>query len=391
MPSRSYSWPAGHWDWYRHLAFKHGVRCGRMIFVGGQVDKDANGVPLHIDDLAAQTAHVVRHIQSVLAEFGASLADVTRLVAFYATDGDVDESSFVADVGRHVIDLGGAPDGVGPTIVPVPLPWLALPGMRVEIEAVAMLGEDGTRLAREASSVRNLPQLPAPFQHGLRVDEHVFVGAQASRAGASDAMAALAHVLDALSADAGDLVRIGAWHGASIPGDLWSSLDALDVASVVLPSPRLPAGQHVRIDGWAMRERGQPAMTRTHSIETADWRWPGRVAHTQSVSCGDMVFVSAQLPLDLDGAALHSGDLPAQTTLCMERVAAALANAGLELDHMVKQTSFYLGAADPNDIVANQTQRSARYTEPAGASTGVPLEDFGVPGAMVSIDTIAMR
>ena len=53
MPERSYSWPEGHWDWYQHLAFKHGIRTGDMAFVGGQVDKSPTGKPLHVYDLAA--------------------------------------------------------------------------------------------------------------------------------------------------------------------------------------------------------------------------------------------------------------------------------------------------------------------------------------------------
>ena len=38
-------------DWYRHLAFKHGVRTEQFIHVGGQVDKTSHGDPLHPDDL----------------------------------------------------------------------------------------------------------------------------------------------------------------------------------------------------------------------------------------------------------------------------------------------------------------------------------------------------
>ncbi len=377
MKKRSYSWPQGHWDWYRHLAFKHGVRCGRMIFVGGQVDKDSAGAPLNVGDLEAQTAVVVRHIASVLEEFGASVADVTRLVAFYASDGDVDEARFVADVGRHVAALGGAPAGTtGPTIVPVPLPWLALPGMRVEIEAVAMLGEDGRRLPRQGVSPPGLGELPTPFQHGLRVEEHVFVGAQSVGTSAGDAISAIDAVLAALAATPRDLVRVGVWRSPAVVPDLAEQLACLECASVQLPTPRLPPSQRVRMDAWAMCHPNGRPMPRT--------------AHPEAVACGDLVFTSAQLALDANGWIVHAGDLPAQTELSMDRTRAALAAFGIDLDHMVKQTSFYLGAADPKDIVSNQRLRSLRYAEPAGASTGVPLQDFGVPGAMVSIDTIAM-
>ena len=164
MSDRAYSWPDGHWDWYQHLAFKHGVRAGRLIFVGGQVDKDSRGEPLRAGDLEAQTAVVVRHIETVLRGFGASMADVTKLVALYATDGSVDETEFVADVGRQVLANGGGVSGPGPVITPIPLPCLALPGMRVEIEAVAMLGPDGEPLSRTAANPIGLPPLPGRRQ-----------------------------------------------------------------------------------------------------------------------------------------------------------------------------------------------------------------------------------
>ncbi len=384
---RAFCWPEGHWDWYRHLAFKHGVRCGELVFVGGQVDKTSGGEPLHADDLEAQTAVVVRHIATVLAGLGATLADVTRLTALYATDGSVSEEAFVADVGRHVAALGGAPDGTGPAIVPVPLPWLALPGMRVEIEAIAMPGGGGRR--RERRTARVGPPLPAPFVHGVRCGGHVFVGGQASRGSRpGSAFDALASVLEALGSTPAELVRVGLWHDDSPDPAFASHLDVVDCATVALPTPRLPAGVAARVDGWAM-DAG--TFQRRASRVPEDWRWPGRTGPTQAVACGDLVFVGGQLPLDAAGRALHPGDLVAQTRLCMERTRAALGAFGLGLDHMVKQTTFFLGAADPKDIVANQTLRSTCYTEPAGASTGVPLPAFGIPDAMVSIDTVAMR
>jgi enamine deaminase RidA (YjgF/YER057c/UK114 family) len=178
MPTRSYAWPQGHWDWYQHLAFKHGVRAGEMAFVGGQVDKSSAGAPLHAFDLATQTAVVIRHIDTVLREFGAGLANVVKLVAFYATDGSVDETTFLADIGHHVLAHGGAPNGVGPAITLVPLPCLALPGMMVEIEAIAMLGRHGERLPRTTANPPALAPLPLPFNHGVRCGEHIWTSAQ---------------------------------------------------------------------------------------------------------------------------------------------------------------------------------------------------------------------
>jgi hypothetical protein len=75
----------------------------------------------------------------------------------------------------------------------------------------------------------------------------------------------------------------------------------------------------------------------------------------------------------------------------MESTRRVLGDFGLGLDDMVKQGSFYRGDARPEVIVANQRLRSSYYTEPAGASTGVPLPALALPDALVAIETIASR
>ncbi|MDE0457824.1 MAG: RidA family protein [Chromatiales bacterium] len=439
MRPRAYSWPDGHWDWYRHLAFKHGVRCERFIHVGGQVDKTSRGDPLHPDDLPTQIGVVVRHIDTVLREFGVTLADTVKLTAFYAADDDaVDEAWFVEVVAEACRANGLAAPRSGPVLVPVPLPWLALPGMRVEIEAVAMRGEYGQFLERDSASPAGVPDLPAPFNHALRCGGHVFVGGQdaagsdteigargnggasagaprqglaggegeagAGRGNAASTGApktgALAHerladALRRLGAGSADLVRLGAWYAAETPlpvrtADFERHVAPLECAYVELPAPRLAPEHVVRLDGWAVCGEAQGEDARSVLRLASPWRRPGRSAHVGGVRCGDVVFLSSQLPLDEHGAVVHPGDLNAQTRLCIERTRELLETAGLGLDHMMKQTSYFFGDADPKDIVTNQTLRSSFYREPAGASTGVPLADFGEPGVLTAIDTIAM-
>ena len=399
MRPRAYSWPQGHWDWYRHLAFKHGVRSERFIHVGGQVDKTSRGEPLRRDDLPAQIGVVVAHIDTVLREFGASLADAVKLTAFYAAGGGVDEAWCVAAVAEACRANGVRAPRPGPVIVPVPLPWLALPGMRVEIEAVAMLGEYGEPLDRESASPDGAPDLPAPFSHALRCGDHVFVGGQSAQNGGpvpgARAHERLADALGKLGAARSDLVRLAAWYAAGVPpsvraADFEREVAPLECAYIELPAPALAPEHVVRVDGWAVCGGAGSRAERQVLRLDPPWRRPGRSAHVDGVRCGDIVFLSSQLALDDDGAVVHRDDLNAQTRLCIERTRALLEMAGLGLDHMLKQTSYFFGDADPKDIVTNQTLRSSFYREPAGASTGVPLVDFGVTGALVAIDTVAM-
>ena len=399
MQSRTYSWPEGHWDWYRHLAFKHGIRTGRFVHVGGQVDKSSRGEPLHRDDLPAQIGVVVRHIDTVLRGFGATLADAVKLTTFYAAGEGVDEAWLVAAVAGACRANGVVADRSGPVLVPVPLPWLALPGMRVEIEAVAMLGDDGEPLDRESASPDGARELPAPLNHALRCGDHVFVGGQ-SAVGRGPETGDLAHerladALGKLGAAPADLVRLAAWYASVVPAAVRSAdferhVAPFECAYVELPAPRLAPEHVVRVDGWAVRAEPGSASERSVLRLDSPWWRPGRAPHVDGVRSGDIVFLSSQLPLDGDGNVMHRDDLNAQTGLCIERTRTLLATAGLGLDHMVKQTSYFFGDADPEDIVTNQTLRSSFYREPAGASTGVPLADFGEAGVLAAIDTIAM-
>ena len=399
MRPRAYSWPKGHWDWYRHLAFKHGVRTEQFIHVGGQVDKTSRGDPLHPDDLPTQVGVVIAHIDKVLREFGATLADTVKLTAFYAAGDGVDETWFVEAVAEACRTNGLGATRTGPVLVPVPLPWLALPGMRVEIEAVAMLGEYGQSLDRDSASPDGVPDLPAPLSHALRCGGHVFVGGQTAAGGEPEtgtlAHARLANALGKLGAAPADLVRLAAWYANGVTSSVRSAdferhVAPTECAYVELPAPRLAPGHLVRVDGWAMPAPAESTVDRRALRLATPWRRPGRTAHVDGVCTDDIVFLSSQLALDEDGAVLHRDDLNAQTRLCIERTRELLAAAGLDLDHMVKQTSYFYGEADPTDIVTNQTLRSSFYREPAGASTGVPLADFGLPGVLAAIDTIAM-
>ena len=411
MPTRSYAWPQGHWDWYQHLAFKHGVQTGEMAFVGGQVDKSSAGEPLHAFDLATQTVVVIQHIDTVLREFGAGLANLVKLVVFYATDGSVDETTFLADIGRHVLAHGGAPDGVGPAITPVPLPCLALPGMMVEIEAIAMLGRHGERLPRTAANPPALASLPPPFSHGVRCGEHIWTSAQGSRAADGSiqypqdlvtqtevAMEHVAQILAALGADLADTVKLGTWYRGDGTRATWepaarrraSYFTAPGPTVSALPTPSLPHGDMTRVDAWAMRGIDGRRLARAHAQIHEAWQWPVAIPSASGLQCGEFVFIGQQVALDAQGQPIAPGDILEQTRRVMESTRMVLASFGLTLDDMVKQNSFYQGQADPETIVTNQRYRSSFYSEPAGASTGVPLPCLPLADLLVSVETVAM-
>jgi len=412
MTERRYAWPQGHWDWYQHLAFKHGVCVGEMAFVGGQVDKSSAGDPLHAYDLATQTEVVVRHIHTVLREFGGGLADVVKLVAFYANDGSVDEAAFLEAIGRHVLTHADIPEGAGPAITLVPLPCLALPGMMVEIEAIAMLTQGEKVLQRITDNAPGRAPLPPPFSHGVRGRDHIWTSAQGSQTRdghiqhpddmimqTSVAMAHLVQILETFGADLDDTVKLNTWYRGDGTRATWEPaadkratyFPAPGPAMSALSTPNLPRHEMTRLDAWAIRGVDGSRPARAYAVLDNPWQWPLDLPQVVGLQCGNLVFVGQQVALDVEAHPIASGDLMAQTRQVMTSTRTVLASFGLTLDDMVKQNSFYLGQADPETIVRNQRYRSSFYTEPAGASTGVPLPFLPLEALMVSVETIAMR
>ena len=134
---RRHVWPESLWDWHVHLPYKHGLQCGEMIFLGGQVSLDRQGRAVHPGDLSAQTHQAMQHIGTILRELGADHADVCKVTTFY--QGDCGERALHENLpirSSYFADPGPATTGI-------PLPVLAYDDMVIEIEVFAMRRPEG--------------------------------------------------------------------------------------------------------------------------------------------------------------------------------------------------------------------------------------------------------
>ena len=91
---KRHAWPQGHWNWPIKVSHKHGVRCGQMIWVGGQVDLTSDGQCCMPATSRVRRA-VIANFGKVLRELDASLGDLVKLLCFYVNDGSVDEMRFL--------------------------------------------------------------------------------------------------------------------------------------------------------------------------------------------------------------------------------------------------------------------------------------------------------
>jgi 2-iminobutanoate/2-iminopropanoate deaminase len=90
---------------------------------------------------------------------------------------------------------------------------------------------------------------------------------------------------------------------------------------------------------------------------------PGAIGpYSQAVRVGDMLFASGQVGLDPATGQMVAGGIAEQTVRALENVKAVLAQAGLDLSHVVKTTVFLKSMGD----FAAMNEVYAKYLAPEG-------------------------
>ena len=113
----------------------HAFAIGKMIFIGGQVDLSMEAAVTQPGDLSAQIRIVLKNIEKLLSGLGCDFSDLVKLTAFYVPGGPKDLDVLLEGIGVELHNK----TSLGPAIMVVPLEALAFAGMKVEIEAIAIL------------------------------------------------------------------------------------------------------------------------------------------------------------------------------------------------------------------------------------------------------------
>lgn len=106
--------------------------------------------------------------------------------------------------------------------------------------------------------------------------------------------------------------------------------------------------------------------------------------YSQAVRCGDLLFVSGQVPIDPATGALAPGDISAQTERVLQSLDAIVRAAGATFDDVVK-TTVYL--ADMDDFVAMNRVYARWFADPAPARAAVQVARLP-KDAQIEIDAI---
>ncbi len=126
------------WPWAKDFRFNQGIRVGDTVYVSGQVGFDPDGNIVGAigggDEMEAQARQTFANIRTVLEMAGATMNDVVKITAFLT---DLDRYA-----GYSAARAEAFPDKV-PASTAVATPALVVPGLLVEIEAVAEIGSGG--------------------------------------------------------------------------------------------------------------------------------------------------------------------------------------------------------------------------------------------------------
>ena len=106
------------------------VRAGDLLFVSGVVPVDRDGNLVGGNDVVAQARAVFENMRAVLAAAGAGPADVVKVTVFLT---DVDDRPSINSVRQEFFGE------TRPASTLVEISRLAVPGAKIEVEAVAVL------------------------------------------------------------------------------------------------------------------------------------------------------------------------------------------------------------------------------------------------------------
>ena len=384
------------------------VKAGDLVFVGGQMSLDENR---HVigDDIAVQAENAFAALARVLAEAGASMADVVKHnVYFDCEDDDAAIAAFMAEVDRVRLAHFSDP---GPTATETRV-GLDREGALIQVEAVAALA--GTRQ-------RLMPaghwgwSTKVPFSHGWRVGDVVFIGGQRSLdaagglRGAGDigaqthnSFSSMERVLEEAGGDITNLLRQNTYYrfigeGADVT-DYWERMTRVRMEHMAKPGT---CGTGVRVGGFGrtgelIQVEGMGVIgQQKHRLMPADhWDWSLHDdTFTQGWKAGGLVFVGGQISADAEARAVGA-DMATQTRNVYRFIRKVLDEAGVDESDVVKVNSYYYVDGGWDEISAAAATiaeiHEAFYPEPGPAYTGCRVTGFAFEDLLIEIEAIAV-
>ena len=113
-------------------AYSHGAGAGNLLFIAGQVSFDNNLRLIGVASPVEQARQVWKNVQKVVEAAGGKITDVVSVTSF------IEDSSYIEDI--HGVRREFFPHGDYPASTDVIVAKSSMPGILVEMQAIAIIG-----------------------------------------------------------------------------------------------------------------------------------------------------------------------------------------------------------------------------------------------------------
>ncbi len=406
---KTHSWPENHWRWPIELSHYHGVRRGGFVFTGGQADLDKKGEVVNPCELTAQTKNVIDHVETILKDLESSLADVIKFVVYF-TGGQDDE--------RLILDLLAARIGAQtqPVVSTICLPELCYPGMRIELEAVAIDPEYKSDQNPQFFKSTELHPLPNSFSHAVRCNNIVFTG-DISAIDSTDTLIApddvieqtrvmmqqMEHLLLIANVSSKNALKINVFYLGDGTAQSWTEPAVIRASHFPEPGPAATGIAVTRFARAGLMTKMAVCVAAEHVGDVAQspkvqyswpdghWDWTSHLPYKHGNAFGPVIHLGGQVALNSKAEVLHPNEIVEQTKIALTNIKTILTDLGATVDDVVKVTTFYQGGASADDLHKNLMIRSNAFTKPGPATSGIPIPHLVYENMVIEIEVIAIK
>ena len=114
--------------------YNHVVKVGNTVYIAGQVSRDLNGQTIHAGDPDAQIRQVWANLEAAVKAAGGSLTDIVKTTTYVV---GAENLAKIREARLEVLPAQGRP-----TSTTVVVAGLASPDLLVEVEAMAIIGDN---------------------------------------------------------------------------------------------------------------------------------------------------------------------------------------------------------------------------------------------------------
>ncbi|MGI9477579.1 MAG: RidA family protein [Hyphomicrobiaceae bacterium] len=259
---------------------------------------------------------------------------------------------------------------------------------------------------------------PSPFSQAIEIGDQVFISGQQALTRDGEIVApgdiasqtrCVFENMKATLASAGlelsDLVRLNTYYvfdGADADAtEYWEEMTRVRLEYFPDPGPAATAvrikampyqGQLIQIEGIALR--GESRSNRKRIMPQGSWDWSIPVPLSQGWEAGGRVYVGGQISSDENGAAVHVGDLGAQTRAIYRFIGNVLKDGGASFDdiaHVKICVKHDSAESDGTSYLNKILDVSKEYIGPSGPAVTCFGVDLLYPGLDLEIDAMAFK